>query len=175
MLSWCVPFRGLRWLDASSTGRIAPSLPACRGRDVAPRWANSGGWQSGSAACPLLSLPHRPLAFSDDFDPAAPVGVCAVRLARLHRGGVSPHPPRAGGLRPMLRLSRDRRAQQTDPISLLRGLRVRASASADFLSWDFKVRPSVVRPCGQCPGAGVATDALRPTAAMLPAPPLLPF
>lgn len=98
-----------------------------------------------------------------------------MRLARLHRGGVLPHPHRAGGLRFLLRLLRSLHALQGDPISLPRGLRIRATASADFLSWDFKVRPSVVRPCAWCPEPGVATSFLRPTAAMLPAPPLLPF
>ena len=98
-----------------------------------------------------------------------------MRLARLHRGGVLPHPHRAGGLLSLSRLLRDLHALQGDPISLPRGLRISATASADFLSWDFKVRPSVVRPCARCPEPGVATSSLRPTAAMLPAPPLLPF
>jgi hypothetical protein len=98
-----------------------------------------------------------------------------MHLARLHRGGVSPHPPRAGGLPSLSCLLRGFRAWQRDPISLPRSLRISTTASADFLSWDFKVRPSAVRLCARCPVSGVSTSVLRPTAAMLPAPPLLPF
>lgn len=172
-LVWSLQRFSLAWCVAGA--RDCSLVLTCRGRDVAPRTADSGVDRVGLSSSLCLSHAHRPLACSDDCDPAAPVGVFAVRLARLHRGGVLPHPPRAGGLLSLSRLLRDLHARQRDPISLPCGLRIDAAASADFLSWDFKVRPSVVRLCARCPVTGVATSSLRPTAAMLPAPPLLPF
>ena len=62
-------------------------------------------------------------------------------------------------------VSRDLHVQQRDSISLPDSLRESFAANSDFLSWDFKDRPSIVRPLWWPPEPDVAIDFLRLEAA----------
>ena len=96
-------------------------------------------------------------------------------LLCLQRAGVLPHPLHLSDQILTLYASARPSCQMVRPV-----LSIRRSARCDEIKHrlpllGFQRSPLRRSSVGWCPVSGVSTESLRPTAAMLPAPPLLPF